>query len=472
MKRNEKIIILLFSIFLFVEFFLLIDLPFFWDAISKSQRADWIYSSNFSSLIVPTAMNSGHPPLWITSIAVFWVLFGKLLWPARLLLLLINFGVFYQLLVLARTHFTKAASIFLVLLVFIEPTLIASTTMLNNDMMLLFFTLLGINALFKNRSWLYTIAVVGLLMTNLRGIYCFIALSGIHLWLNKAGLLVFERKMLRAYIIGILVFIAFAFYQNSQIGWFIITENEGFSKHRELTGLARALKNTAAFIKNLLEFGRLIIWIPLIFMVYHFLKKKGFKKNDKTMRLLIALVVFTAVFFIGMVPFGNPIGTRYFLICFVLANVLFINLMIDQISNLAYRKIIVLAASILFITGHLWIYPATISQAWDSSLAYLNYYSQEEKMVSFIEEQGISKSDIGTNIRINATWIATLNELDKERMSFVDFDLNTNNYILFSNIENITKDEDIRILRNDWEEIKTFSQLGVFMTLYKNPKIK
>ena len=262
MNRNEKIIILLFSIFLFAEFFLLIDLPFFWDAISKSQRADWIYTTNFSSLIVPTVINSGHPPLWITSIAVFWAIFGKLLWPARLLLLLVNLGVFYQLLVLARTHFIETVSIFLVLLVFIEPTLIAHTTMLNNDMMLLFFTLLGINSLFTNRYWFYTIALVGLLMTNLRGIYCFIALSGIHLWLNKASLLVFERKMLRAYLIGILTFIAFAFYQYSQIGWFIITENEGFSKHREVTEVTRVLKNIAAFIKNLLEFGRLIIWIP------------------------------------------------------------------------------------------------------------------------------------------------------------------------------------------------------------------
>ena len=471
MNRNEKIIILLFSIDLFVSFFLLIDLPFFWDAISKSQRADWIYSTNFSSLIVPTAINSGHPPLWTTSIAIFWTLFGKLLWPARLLLLLVNFGVFYQLLILARTHFTETASIFLILLVFIEPSLIANTTMLNNDMMLLFFTLLGINALFNNRYWFYTIALVGLLMTNLRGIYCFIALSGIHLWLIKAELLVFEKKMLRAYSIGILIFIAFAFYQNAQIGWFIITENEGFSKHRELTGINRIFRNTAVFIKNILEFGRLVVWIPLTFMIYYFLKKKSLKNTDKSMRLLIALVMFTAVFFIGMVPFGNPIGTRYFLICFVLANFLFINLMVDQIQSLAYRRIIVLVVSVSFITGHLWIYPATLSQAWDSSLAYLNYYSQEDKMVSFIEEQGISKSEIGTNIRINSTWIATLDESDKERMTFIDFDLNTNNYILFSNIENITKDDEIKILRNDWIMIKSFSQLGVFMTLYKNPRI-
>jgi len=173
-----------------------------------------------------------------------------------------------------------------------------------------------------------------------------------------------------------------------------------------------------------------------------------------------------------MVPFENPIGTRYFLICFVLANFLFINLIVDQISSIVNRKIIVWIVSISFITGHFWIYPATISQAWDSSLAYLNYYSQEEKMVSFIEEQGISKSVIGTNIRINATWIATLEESDKERMTFIDFDLNTNDYILLSNIENITKDEEIRILRNDWIAIKTFSQLGVFMTLYKNPDVK
>jgi 4-amino-4-deoxy-L-arabinose transferase-like glycosyltransferase len=469
MNKQEKIIILLFSIFLLVDFFIFQDLPFFGDAVSKSQRADWIFSNHFSTLIIPTELNSGHPPLWITSIALFWSVFGKTIWSARMLLMLVNFGVFYQILVLAKNAFRKDVSIYLVLLILIEPTLIAQTTSLNNDMLLLFFTLLGINSLFKNRDWLYTIALVGLLLTNLRGIYTSIALILIHIWLCKTELLTYNKKMIKAYVIGFTSFFGFMFYQYSELGWFLITKNEGFSEHRKLSGLSRILKNSAAYIKNLLDFGRLVVWIPLFFFVIKFVKLKSFKTEKESAKLLIALVVFTTVFFLGFVPFSNPFGPRYMLVCYILANVLFINLLFQFVLKKNIVKAVISIVVIAFVTGHFWIYPSTIAQGWDSSLAYLNYFPQEKKMFQYLEENDIPKPSIGTNLYLNSRWISNLTEPPKEEDRFISLDLERNEYILFSNLENRTEDEDIITLNNSWIEVKTCSQLGVFLTLYKNP---
>jgi len=469
MLKQEKIILLIVSFFLIVEFFLSFDLPFFWDAVTKSSRADWIYSNNFSTLLVPTNLNSGHPPLWIASIALFWTIFGKAIWSARLLLLIVNIGVFYQLLVFARKNFQNSISLFLVFLVFIEPTLVAQTTNLNNDMLLLFFTLLGLNSLFSNGYWLYAIALTGLLLTNLRGIYCLLALAIIHIWFCRVQLLAYNKKMLRAYIIAIAIFIGFLFYQYSQLGWILISESNNYKKHREVAGILRIGKNAAAFIKNLLDFGRFAIWIPLLVMVFKFIKMKKFNNDAKSYRILIALAVFTCIFFVGFVPFSNPMGPRYFMICFILANFLFINLLCNFSLRILKRKIAVFIIIFFFVTGHLWIYPSTISQGWDGSLSYLNYFKQEEQMLQFLKEEQLETSRIGTNIPLNTKWLATLNLEDRAANNFQDFNIKTNEYILFSNIENRTENDDIHTLKNSWKTIKTFSQLGVFITLYKNP---
>ena len=472
MLQKEKIIIFIFSIILIVEFFLLIDLPFFWDALSKLQRADWIYTHDFSSLIVPTKINSGHPPLWITGIAFFWEIFGKMIWPARLLLLIVNIGVFYQLLIFARNNFSKSIPIFLVFLVFIEPTLVAQTTILNNDMLLLFFVLLGLNALLGNKYWLYTIALSGILLTNLRGIYCLLAFVIIHIWFIKANLLDYERKMVKSYIISILIFIAFLFYQYSELGWVLITESKSYSNHREVAGFMHIAKNAAAFTKNLVDFGRIIVWLPLFFMVLQFLKRKKYKSEKKSTRILIALFVFTCVFFIGFVPFSNPMGPRYLLICFILANFLFINLLFEKGINFLKRKLILVFAFLAFLTGHLWIYPPTIAQGWDSSLAYLNYFKQEERMLQYLEKEEIDASRIGTNMTITTRWLAMLYPSEQEIFDFEKLNLQENEYVLFSNIENRTEDKDIITLKESWVEVVSYSQLGVFITLYKNPKSK
>jgi len=470
MNRNGKVALSIAAFALILEFILLKDLPFFWDGISKAYRADWIYTNHFSSLIVPTEINSGHPPLWITLIALFWTLFGKTVWAARLLLLLINLGTFYQLFLLCKKSFVPSVSLMFFLLVAIDPTLIAQTTILNNDMLLLFFILLGLNSLLTHNWGWYTLAMTGLLLTNLRGIYCVISFGAIHfLWVRYAEL-AYDRKMLRAYFTGCVVFIGFLFVQYSELGWILISKNENYAAHREIVGFARVVKNAAAYIKDLLDFGRIFLWISLGLMlpVVFMNKKRQLSKSSK--RIFLALTVFTVVFFFGFVPLSNPMAPRYLIICFILACILFINLLFSSRLRESLRKGLVALIVLAFITGHFWIYPATISQGWDSSLAYLNYFSEEQKMLTYISEENIPNDEIGTHLPLNSKHMATLGATEKFDPYFAVPDLNTNKYFLFSNIENRTKDDDIKILRTEWKEIVTYSRMGVFLTLYENPK--
>lgn len=466
MKQNEKLIIAGCIAMLIIEFFLVLDVPFFWDGTSKAHRAMWIFDNNFSSLIVPTYINSGHPPLWITLLAVFWSLLGKTLGTSRFLLLLVNIGVCYQLFSFSKK--TLVAPIAFFLLLFMEPTLVAQTTILNNDMLLLFFVLLGLNSLLKNKWGWYTLALTGALLTNLRGIYTVIAFALIHIACIKVTGLENSKKMLRSYVIAVLAFCMFLLYQYSELGWVIITKSEKYASQRESVGGIFVLKNILSFGKNFLDVGRIFLWIPLIgLLVYGF--KSKLKFDTSTKRIGIMFLGFTTIFFLGSVPFSNPIGPRYFMICYLLSMLFFINLMVLLQVSKKFRSILTTTVAIGFISGHFWIYPATLSQAWDSSLAYLNYFPKEQEMIKYIDAKGIPHEEIATSLYLNARYYTKLQpELEKEG-GYARFNSDTP-YFLHSNVENSTKDAQLEYLASNYTEVKTVSQLGVFLTLYKRNK--
>lgn len=465
MKKHLPFLVIIFL--LLIAFFLLGDTPAFWDARSKFGRANWLYQNDFASLVVPTEYNSGHPPLWIWSIALFWKVFGKAIWSARLLLLIVNIGVFYQLLQLGKKVFATYVPYLAIVLVCVEPTLVGQTTMLNNDMLLLFFTLLGLNSLLNNRWILYAIALTGILFSNLRGMYIALAFILIHFSYVRYKLLSFKKSMLKSYVIATGLLGLFFMYQYQELGWIIITKSKVYAGHREPVGVAHILKNTAAFIKNLLDFGRVFIWVPLALLLLKSLKNSKIRMDRSSLLILIPLLIFSMVFFIGMVPFSNPMGPRYLMICFLLAIFLFLNLIFNYDLSKKLRNGILGIAALGLLTGHLWVYPATISQGWDSSLAYLRYFDLEEQMIDYIKNESLNSQEIGTHLSFNNRWSNYARDQKDTDLLFAKADIATNSYYLFSNIENTTKDEEIKELEEKWTLLQEYCDMGVFMKLYK-----
>lgn len=462
-KINDKQILFFLVCVLIVEFLLLKHTPFFWDGISKSRRASWIYANGLTEFILPTDNNSGHPPLWITLLAVFWTIFQKALWSSRLLLLLVNIGVVWQIVLMGKNNFVKGVSAFAVLLVCLEPTFVAQTTNLNNDMLLLFFTLLSLNALIKSNSLWFALALTGLLFTNLRGIYIVVAIAIIHIIYTRLKLIKHTKSIYLAYLVALLSFAVFCYFQYEKLGWFIISQNKNYNLHRQPVGLNQILINGIVYVKSFLEYGRFIIAIFLLPLLVKYIKDKS-NRSVGIDRIAIALFVFALIFFIGTVPFSNPFSDRYFMVCYLLAVILLVNLLAHY--NVAKKPILYTAVVLMFVSGHFWIYPATLSQSWDSSLAYLNSFKVEEEMERYIDSVGIKPSDIGTRIRFNERGNSEFKVLS-EAEHYAKFNIETNKFILLSNIENVTKDEELNYIMTNWTLIKSCSQLGVFMSLYK-----
>ena len=461
-KKIHNYLFLLLSILVILQYFLFIDLPFFWDAVSKSERASWIYDHNFSQFIVPIEINSGHPPLWITLLATLWALLGKTIWVSRLLLLLINIGVVYQILIFCKENFINTVSILFIFLVILEPTLIAQSTILNNDMLLLFFTLLAINSLIGSRSFLFGLALTGLLFTNLRGIYIFIAIGIIHIFFYRNQLVEKLKNSSYCYVFPIVLFGIFCFYQYKALGWFIVNQNADFNSHRKIVGLKQILINILVFAKSFLEYGRIFLFIFFIPLAYKYAKSKA-HQNLKINRLLVMFIVFAIILFLGTVFFSNPFGDRYFMICFIISILATMNLLNHYKNDIIRNVVLVLIVG--FITGHFWVYPPTKAQAWDSSLAYLNIYDVERKMETSIDSLKIPRNKIGTRIPLNTRNYSSFSEMAPSDY-YSDFDIDFNHYILLSNIENETKDHEFNHIRYNWKLLKCYSNKGVFMSLY------
>ena len=313
-------------IVVFASFLFTYDVPFFWDALSKSLRANWLYTNNFAQFVVPTDLNSGHPPLWISLLALVWKMFGQTLLVSRILLLVLNLGVVYQLQLLVKNFKLNYVPWYWYLILLIEPTYLAQTTILNNDVLMLFMILVSFNNIFKNRI-LYSLAITAMLFCNLRGMFFFVGFVIYdlqhHIFKYQKNYKEYLPKTL-AYLLPVISFISYVYYQFSLLGWAIKQPKGDWDAHRQLVDIKHFIHNIIAIVWVFADFGRFLFWIILLVAGYIIIKKRK-KIDSKTFQL----VIFSACIFItytgAMTLTSNPIGHRYFMLFYILELFLFIN---------------------------------------------------------------------------------------------------------------------------------------------------
>ena len=168
MNNDEKYLLII-GFFYSLVFFVSINFPFFWDTILYSRIAHWFLENNFSGLILPELLDTGNQPFFSLAIAFLWNFFGKSLFISHLLIFPFLIGIGWQYYLLAKNFINKNLILAALLFLFIEPTLLAQSTMVSLDIIIVFFYLLGLNGIIKQKSLLISVAAIGLSLTNLRG---------------------------------------------------------------------------------------------------------------------------------------------------------------------------------------------------------------------------------------------------------------------------------------------------------------
>ena len=130
-----------------------LDHIFFWDTVQLGSRhAHWFYDTNFSNILLPNDLDSGHPPLFGIYLAFLWKLFGKSLIVSHLAMLPFLLGILIQSFLLAKYFLGVKYAWTFPLILLANPCYLGHSILISPDIVLLFFFLLSFYSILKNRK--------------------------------------------------------------------------------------------------------------------------------------------------------------------------------------------------------------------------------------------------------------------------------------------------------------------------------
>ena len=446
--------------------------PFFWDNVLNAKIAHWYLDTGFSQLTVPEGLDAGHPPFFSLYLAVVWRLTGgaslAIAHVAMLPFLLLLLVQYYKLAVRLLPENGKLwALAFLVC----EPTFLAQSSMLTPDIALVSLFLLCLNALMDGRRGLQAVAMTLMAAVTFRGILAVPAV-----FLVDVGLAWFSglRKpnwlKLWPYLpVGFLTLLWFWIHYQA-VGWLLTPPPETYGAHRKIIGLSAMLRNLGIIGWRFLDFGRVSMWLfVLTASLLTWRRQNHFPLALKKSILLFLLP--TTLFSLIFIPFSNPIGMRYFLVCYLLLGLIGVAFLV-KINATKIRTLIGSAICLTMLSGHFWVYPDHIAKSWDGSLAHVTYFKLKKEVDDFLLTSADYPSQYcsdfpllssSENTRIESNPISSFS--DKNQFP----SLKSCQYVLYSNISNGFSEVEMRILQNHsyFHLVKTWKSGGVKIILYK-----
>ncbi len=417
-------------------------------------------------------MDSGHPPFFGMYIAGAWKLLGKTLFVSHLALLpfILLLGFQYYKLVCNFIEGSWARTI--AMLVFcLDPCLSGQFVLVSPDVILLLGFVISLRSVLENREGMLTLGLVILCLISMRGYMISAALGCFYILKlfypkgtenpNKGRL-----SVLFPFVPGALIAIGFLIAHFMHAGWVGYHEDSPWADSFLLVDVQGMLKNSAIIIWRLLDFGRIFLWIPIVlFLIKWWRAKVAVTKSERGVFIILLLL---AIWLLpSMLIHQYLTGHRYLLPIMLLGQLLAWISLEKLVREINTKKLLYSLVAIGIITGNFWIYSDKIAMGWDSTLAHLPYYELRIEMIEYIDEQNIDLQSIGSQFP-NVLPMKYIDLSDRNER-FAHQDLESQDYILYSNVFNDFSDEDIDRLQSFWVPIKKASKMGVHMTLYKRP---
>jgi len=435
---------------------------FFWDTIQLgSYHGQWFYENQFSDLILPSFIDSGHFPGLGIYLAACWTLFGKSLAVSHFAMLPFLFGVVWLIYHIANHYTDQKKALFLLLLLIADPCYMGQSVLVTPDICLLFFFLLGLYAILKDKNTLISLAALGLAISSLRGMMVVVILF-------LFRVIFFSKKDVKSLFITMLPFVpsglfglAFLGYHYQQTGWAGYHEDSPWSPAFEKVSFKGFLYNIALLGWRILDFGRVFLIVAILILFY----RNGLSawKESIQFRQLVGLLILLVILLTpSLLIHKELLGHRYILPIYISLSLLVFYLISTYVHRFRLWFSVIIIGLFL---GNFWVYPKGISMGWDSTLAHLPYYNLRNKMIDFIDEKEIPITSIGTGFP-NRSGLKYSDLIDRD-VSFPMKDLEHQDYIFYSNIFNEFTDSEIAELEKEWEVLQSYEQMRVCVILYK-----
>lgn len=439
---------------------------FFWDTIQLgSKHAGFYYSQNFSSLLLPDSIDSGHIPAFGMLLALAWKVFGRSLLVSHLFMLPFVLGILWQLRKLTAKIIPDKYAGWAFLLVLIDPTLLSQMTLVSPDVVLVFFFLSGWNSILENKKFLLSLSITCLFLVSMRGMmvsFCLLLLDvGQNISFSQKVKPVIRSLLQRSliYLPALVIMLSFSVYHYQQKEWIGYHEDSPWAGSFERVGFSGLLHNMGILVWRIIDFGRIGIWAILLFMLYKF---RGHTFVRKESRVLAVFFLILLVFLpLNMVWAKNLLGHRYLLPVFLAFALLCASLLFSSDMSKKLRRALVTLWIMVLLGGNLWVYPVKISQGWDATLGHLPYYKIRQQAIEYIDQQNIEFSSVQSFFPNVSTMDET--DLNGDYRKFSSF-TNDQEYVLYSNVFNVS-DEEYHIIHNDYTVIRQFKKGFLYFNL-------
>ena len=224
LTRDIIILIPFFMLFTGVTYFVCNHI-FFWDTIQLgSLHAHYYYENHFNSLLLPNNIDSGHIPAFGMYLALVWILFGKTLFISHFAMLPFILGIIFQGYRLIKKFISFPHQVMALIVFLCDATLLSQMVLISPDVPLVFFFLLGLNAVLNNRKSLVTMAVCGLFLTSMRGMMISgsLLILDIILHISFGELIITFNQLLKksmGYLPALLIWLFYSYYHYRTKGW-------------------------------------------------------------------------------------------------------------------------------------------------------------------------------------------------------------------------------------------------------------
>lgn len=439
---------------------------FFGDMVQfGSLHPHFFLEKNFSTIWLPNGLDSGHPSFFGLYIAFLWKIFGKSLvvshWAMFPFLVLIA----YQIPLLVAKFINKKYLFISSLILFAEPSLLAQSTLVSPDVVLIAFFLLSLNLLLAKKYALAVLSLIPLGMISLRGMMAIFTLYSCFLFIsyleNKKEFKNSFWRLTKVFFPAVFSCFLWLFFHYRHVHWIGFHDDSPWATSFQSVGMQKGIKNVGLMFWRLIDFGRFTVWIVGAYCFVFFMRNK-IKLEFTSLKLIILTSGFILILACNTVFADGLTGHRYYIPIYLLFSLLVLN----TIQIVGSKKSRWLAYAICLaglLAGHRIIYPVTIAMGWDSTLAHTPYYQLREKMINYMDENEIDINKTGSGFpNLSSQEMMSLNG---DTSKFRSYHLASNEYILWSNIFNFP-DEEIEKL-NDYVFLHEEKKCGIFLRLYK-----
>lgn len=472
--------------------------PFFWDTVQLgAKHADFFYTTDFSQLLLPQEMDSGHPPLFGMYLAGCWRLFGATLPVSHWAMLPFLWGIVALLFALARHFGTPKTAWWLPLLVAADPVMAAQAVLVSPDVVLVFFFLLALWSIVRQKPVIQIIAIAGLALISMRGMMtaamlfvwqflffsCEPRAASYELGSPKPSLAQWIRPLLKqafVFIPGAFLAGGWLLWHYLQTGWIGYHPDSPWALSFERVGAAGIARNGVILVWRLLDFGRIFVWAGVLFLLWQYRPVRALYQN-KMQGQAVGLLLLALLFLSPTLLLYKALSAHRYLLPVFMALSLWLYTMAAQAPKHGLKT--VLLSAILLFAGNFWVYPQHIAQGWDASLAHWPYYQLRQQALDFIEQENLPLDSIGTafpeigplHYRDLSGFIGaggtrevqTRDGISRRQYGFKTKDLDSDPYILWSNVMNDFSDAERAALQKDWQPMQRWKKGAVEMVLYR-----